>query len=254
MASSYTPRLLLPEMADGEQSGYVTYNELARILDANLQAVVQSRMLATPPGSPADGQCWYVPTGATGAWAGNEQTIAQWFNGQWWFYPGAAKAMWVLDEEIYWIGEQPGIGAVMALAGSPVAQSITTTFQTFLIADSSVVATNSPAPSTVDLANSRITLNDHDNDAALQVNMQASIIGSGNNVQYIGAIFKNGVAETHLRSSFTATNQSPNAQLVIPGGITYGKSGDFFDVRFAVDTGTQGASFEAFSLSILPIA
>ena len=82
-----TPRLGLPEMADGEGSGYVTFNELARILDAFLNIVLQSGTDTTPPVTPTEGDCWYVPAGATGAWAGNEKTLAQWYGGAWHFMP-----------------------------------------------------------------------------------------------------------------------------------------------------------------------
>ena len=51
MASSYTPRLLLPEIADGEGSAYLTYNDLARILDGLVQGVLQSRVVTAPPGT-----------------------------------------------------------------------------------------------------------------------------------------------------------------------------------------------------------
>ena len=98
MASSYTPRLLLPEIADGEGSAYVTYNDLARILDALLQAVVQSTTLTAPPGGEADGQCWFVPTGATGAWAGQDLKIAQWYNNNWHFHtPPAGMDMYDVE-------------------------------------------------------------------------------------------------------------------------------------------------------------
>jgi hypothetical protein len=41
-------------------------------------ASVLSTTTTTPPGSPADGATYYVPTGATGAWAGKAGQIATW--------------------------------------------------------------------------------------------------------------------------------------------------------------------------------
>jgi hypothetical protein len=74
-------------MGDGEQSGYVTYNELIRFMEAFLQPSFTTSTVADPPGSPAEGQMFLVPeSGGTGAWAGNEGKIAQWYNAQWVFY------------------------------------------------------------------------------------------------------------------------------------------------------------------------
>jgi hypothetical protein len=39
----------------------------------------------TPPATPADGQAWLIGTGATGAWAGHDGTIAMRQAGQWLF-------------------------------------------------------------------------------------------------------------------------------------------------------------------------
>jgi hypothetical protein len=41
-------------------------------------ASVKSATTTTPPASPADGDTYYVPTGATGAWAGHAGEIATW--------------------------------------------------------------------------------------------------------------------------------------------------------------------------------
>lgn len=50
-------------------------------------ASVISITLTDPPVSPQDGDSYYVPIGATGAWAGNEGKIAEWddFDGVWVF-------------------------------------------------------------------------------------------------------------------------------------------------------------------------
>ena len=81
-------RLGLPEMADGEESGYLTFNELVRILDAIVNPVVQSAALTAPPGSPVAGECWYVAAGGTGDWLGQDLTLAQWYGspGAWYFH------------------------------------------------------------------------------------------------------------------------------------------------------------------------
>ena len=93
-----TPRLDLPQMADGEGSGYVTFNQLAQILDAVLNTVVQSESLTTPPLTPNEGECWYVPAGGTGAWVGQSKKIAQWYGGVWAFHTlPIGTYVWVAD-------------------------------------------------------------------------------------------------------------------------------------------------------------
>ena len=80
-----TPRLELAQLGASEQGGYVTYNELARQLQLQVTPTVVSELLTAPPGGPADGQCWYVSVGATGAWVGRDKHFAQWYNGGWYF-------------------------------------------------------------------------------------------------------------------------------------------------------------------------
>lgn len=55
-------------------------------LDALVQPVVQQVGQNTPPGSPADGQCWIVGPSPTGAWAGQANRLAQRIGGAWVFY------------------------------------------------------------------------------------------------------------------------------------------------------------------------
>ncbi len=56
----------------------VTHNEALIRLDAFVHGSVRSRTLAAPPGSPANGERWIVPSGATGAWVGQAGRIAYW--------------------------------------------------------------------------------------------------------------------------------------------------------------------------------
>ena len=89
-----TPRTALPEIAESQASKYVTHNDALRILDALAQPVVQSS-INTPPGSPTNGQCWIVTATATGAWAGQETKIAQYYGSAWYFItPSNGFAFW----------------------------------------------------------------------------------------------------------------------------------------------------------------
>jgi hypothetical protein len=77
-------------------------------MDANLLAIgrfafhlsVKDRDLATPPGSPAQGDSYIVATSPTGAWAGNAGKVALWTGSAWVF--GTPRIGWVAyieDEE-----------------------------------------------------------------------------------------------------------------------------------------------------------
>lgn len=81
-----TPNLVLPYLAANQSQKHVTVNEALRRLDALVQVTVQSAALATPPGSPAEGQRWIVPASPTGAWAGQSGKIGAWQDGAWVFY------------------------------------------------------------------------------------------------------------------------------------------------------------------------
>ena len=81
-----TPNLVLPYLAANQSQKHVTVNEALRRLDALVQVTVQSAALATPPGSPTEGQRWIVAAAATGAWVGQSGKIAAWQDGAWVFY------------------------------------------------------------------------------------------------------------------------------------------------------------------------
>ena len=81
-----TTNLVLPYLAANQSQKHVTVNEALRRLDALIQITVQSAALATPPGSPAEGQRWIVAASATGAWVGQSGKIAAWQDGAWAFY------------------------------------------------------------------------------------------------------------------------------------------------------------------------
>ena len=78
-----TPNLGLPTLAQGQALKEITHNEALLRLDALVQSSVKSRVLATPPGSPANGDRWIVPSGATGVLAGQTDKIAFWREGAW---------------------------------------------------------------------------------------------------------------------------------------------------------------------------
>ncbi|MTW18362.1 DUF2793 domain-containing protein [Rhodoplanes serenus] len=94
-----TPNLALPFIAQGQAQKEVTHNEALVRLDAFVHGSAKSRTLATPPGSPADGERWIVPSGATGAWAGQAGRIAHWNVNGWAFYVPLTGWRWHVEDE-----------------------------------------------------------------------------------------------------------------------------------------------------------
>ncbi|MBO6759215.1 MAG: DUF2793 domain-containing protein [Roseibium sp.] len=94
-----TPNLGLPELASSQSQKHVTHNEALAMLDAIVELSVLSRTTSVPPGSPADGDRYLVPTGATGGFAGQDGTIASSRDGAWSFFqPQAGWRAYVQDE------------------------------------------------------------------------------------------------------------------------------------------------------------
>ncbi|WP_137150280.1 DUF2793 domain-containing protein [Devosia sp. FKR38] len=85
-----TPRLSLPYIMSGQAQKHITHNEAIQALDALVQASVESGSLTAPPSSPLEGECWLVPSGASGAWAGHGNELASWQAGAWLFLDPAA--------------------------------------------------------------------------------------------------------------------------------------------------------------------
>ncbi len=77
-------------------------------MDANLKRLgavvglsVKSRATTTPPASPADGDRYLVPAGATGAWSGKTDQIAARVAGVWEFHaPKVGWLAYVEDEQV----------------------------------------------------------------------------------------------------------------------------------------------------------
>lgn len=98
--SDQTASLALPLLAASQAQKHITHNEALTDLDALVQISVLDRTLTAPPGGAAQGDR-YIPAGpATGAWAGQENTIAVSRDGGWVFYaPREGWLAWVADED-----------------------------------------------------------------------------------------------------------------------------------------------------------
>lgn len=96
-----TTRLSLPVIEAAQAQKHVTHNEALTLLDALTQLAVESRALATPPGTPAEGACYIPATGSTGAWTGWSGQIAQFSGGGWIrIVPVSGLKAWVKAERL----------------------------------------------------------------------------------------------------------------------------------------------------------
>ena len=102
--SDTTANLALPYILAAQAQKHVTHNEALRILDGLVQLSVLDRVLAAPPGSPADGDRYIVGSGATGDWAGWDGDIALWVDGAWFrLPPKPGWRAWVESEQTLWV-------------------------------------------------------------------------------------------------------------------------------------------------------
>lgn len=80
-----TPRLSIEEPVEGTAGNAVTVSRGMRWLEALLAGELKSSVVATPPGSPADGDLYLVAASPTGAWTGQAGKLALRLEGAWQF-------------------------------------------------------------------------------------------------------------------------------------------------------------------------
>jgi len=97
-----TPNIPLPLMEASQSQKHVTHNESLQVLDVVVQLSVKDRDLATPPGSPVEGDRYIVASSPTGAWTGAAGCVAVYQSGLWAILlPKEGWLCWVDDEDIF---------------------------------------------------------------------------------------------------------------------------------------------------------
>lgn len=105
--SDNSAKLSLPYLQASQAQKHVTHNEALRILDSVVQLSVIAADQTDPPATPADGDRYLLPAGATGAWAGQDGKVAVWNETAWSFLaPNTGWLAWVenIDQLQAWDG------------------------------------------------------------------------------------------------------------------------------------------------------
>lgn len=119
MSANDTMRLELPLLQPAQAQKHVTVNEALMRLDGMVNLVLQSCQSATPPPVVVDGQCWGVPAGGLGDWAGQDGRIAIGLNGGWVFLPPSqGMRAFVVDQGVQAIHDGSGWAAGLISMGS----------------------------------------------------------------------------------------------------------------------------------------
>ena len=93
-----TSQLGLPLVMPAQAQKHVTVNEAFVRLDAAIQMRFERSTLQSPPLDAAEGQCFLVPAGAAGEWAGASGKIAARSNGGWvYLTPSPGWTGWDLE-------------------------------------------------------------------------------------------------------------------------------------------------------------
>ncbi len=104
--SEASSRLALPFIIPGQAQKEFYHNEALARIDLALHACIEGQA-SSPPADPAEGQCWIVGAGASGAWTGKEQRIAGWTSAGWRFLPPVPGMMiWNRNSGLWlqWLG------------------------------------------------------------------------------------------------------------------------------------------------------
>lgn len=96
---SYSVRHQVPFLEIAQAQKETTHNEALRIIDVLANLLIKDRDLATPPGSPVNGDTYLIAASPTGAWAGQAGKIGFYYDG--WTFITAFEGLqgWVDDEE-----------------------------------------------------------------------------------------------------------------------------------------------------------
>lgn len=132
-----TPRLGAPELTAGQAAPETTVNEQIRYVEQGAgHFSIKDRDLATPPGSPADGDRYIVASSPTGAWAANAGDIAFYMNTGWEFINiTEGMSFWIEDENKFLVATSASTFQEFASSATLTVTSQSGTAYTAVLAD-----------------------------------------------------------------------------------------------------------------------
>lgn len=118
-----TPVLSLPEMSPSQAGKYLTFNEALHQIEGKLVRVA-SRTTTAEPGTPANGDAYIIPSGATGSnWTGQTNKLAVYYGTAWSIVtPTEGMRVWVNNED----REVVYTGSAWQRRGGVVVQNVAT--------------------------------------------------------------------------------------------------------------------------------
>lgn len=121
---SDSPNLGITYLEASQSQKHATVNEGFRRLDGLVQMNLLSVEESTPPGSPADGDLYWVKATGTGAWASQDGKIAAYQDGNWEFYDTQQGYVAFIVDEGRMAVYDTTLGWVSTLVLSPFGASI----------------------------------------------------------------------------------------------------------------------------------
>lgn len=103
----------IPLLASGQTNAHLTANEALIRLEQLANLSVISRTVANEPGSPADGDAYYLAGAVSGVnWSSNGGKIAFYYGGWMFLTPREGLRMWVASEQLSMVYTQGGFVTV----------------------------------------------------------------------------------------------------------------------------------------------
>lgn len=119
-----TELLGLDEISSSQAGKEITHNTALRQLEGRLVRA-KDKDLTTPPGSPANGDTYIIPSGASGAWASKTNQLAHFYGGAWSYWtPIEGTRLWLMDEDTEYVFDG---SAWVVLAGTALTPPFTDT-------------------------------------------------------------------------------------------------------------------------------